>query len=433
MIISKLHEGSFNAPVTVYDQAKDLFNQVVEGIWFENRPQADLMIPSIHFHAKTTINDNLWRICNNVIFAVAAASLFISTSGLVYGISSACMLLAARKIAAVAVGYIAYPKAILSLFDFSVRQKFQDACIAAQRNLGEEALVEEVVLHIGGVAYSAVLVRSQRQIGREKYVMHALGNMMGIEENIEGLGVRNLALGCNTLLINGPSVGKGGGVPTAYQMGMAFEAGLQFLEGLDASHIVMEGFSLGGGMLGAAIEGHEFKKDALVGGSERVSNGGEDLIQYSIPSLDLDDFAEEAPSTQRRSPTKYMFVADRTFRSLSAAAAGVFSGGLAEKERSYLYLITPILQALGLDFGALKASLKLMREQIPQIIVNGFGARGDGVITGAAGLESAIRTDERADRSQVTFLGSSRISHNKSLSEAEERAIHQIIKGFIKS
>ena len=429
MIISQRHEGSFNAPVTVYDKAQDFLRQAVRSVWVQNSPGEHYTIPSIHFQAKTTMNDKVWRVCNSVIFAVAAASLFISTSGL----SSACLLLAARKIAAVAIGYIAYPKAVMSLFNFSARKEFQDACAAAQRFFGERASVEEVILHSGGVSYSAVLVSSKPQTGREKYVMHALGNMMGLEDYIEHFGSRNLELGCSTLLINGPSAGKGGGLPTAYQMGAAFEAGLQFLEKLEASHIVMEGFSLGGGMLGQAIEGHEFKGCTESDTLERFTNSGEDCIQDIAPSLDLDDFAGEAPSKLRRSPTKYMFVADRTFSSLAAAAAGVLSGGRTQKEESYLSVITPILQVLGMDFGAIKASLKLTREEVPQIIINGVGSRGDGTITGAAGLSRSLREDTGADRSKVIFLESNQIFHNVNLSRAQEGAIHRTIKDFIKS
>ncbi|NGX34380.1 MAG: hypothetical protein K1060chlam1_00733 [Candidatus Anoxychlamydiales bacterium] len=123
-------------------------------------------------------------------------------------------------------------------------------------------LVRHVALEKNGVRYSGMLIGHKDTIANGKWALQATGNLELIEHSAENIAKIYKDFQVNTLLINGPAVGKSEGRATPESMGDAQEVGLSFLENaLKANKIVIAGRSLGGASVGQAISKHEFKKD----------------------------------------------------------------------------------------------------------------------------------------------------------------------------
>lgn len=294
----------------------------------------------------------------------------------------ATALCVARQVAAVAIGYLVYPATRLKV------SKNLEALDALKR---DGYVVKQIRLNRVGVTYDATLIGHKKTIGNGKWTIHALGNGMTKEMVYDELPRQNNAYGGNTLLINGPSVGESGGWPTRYQLGAGFEAGLQYLEKkICATHIVMHGLSLGGGMLAEAITQHNFARGV-----------------------------------------KYLFVADRTFGTLSSVAAALVGA-----------VVRPIFYFAGMELDGVSAAARLRHLRIPQIIIqhrSEDGSGHDGVIPDKASLAYQLHRhqsggsifDECIPRNlRKLYLESETVTHNGPLPRSIKQRLDVEIRKF---
>jgi hypothetical protein len=153
-------------------------------------------------------------------------------------------------------------------------------------------VVREVVLEKHGVRYSGLLIGHQETIDNGNWVLQATGNGEPIEHSAALFAHIYHQYRFNTLLINGPSVGKSQGKATPTTIGDAQEVGLCFLEtALKAQKLVIAGRSLGGAAIGQAILQHTFKQDVkyLVIRQmtfDRVSNICSKIVGQLFPRLE---------------------------------------------------------------------------------------------------------------------------------------------------
>ncbi len=141
--------------------------------------------------------------------------------------------------------------------------------------------------------------------------------------------------------------------------GAGFEAGMKFLEReVKATHIIMRGLSLGGGMMGEAILNHDF-------------------------------------TAGMKKDIRYLFIADRSFSRLSTVAVALV--GL---------VVQPIFYITGTEPDGVAAACKLSQLGIQQIIIQHTSERGNGsdyVIPDNASL--AYELHKNPSRIMVPFRG----------------------------
>ncbi len=148
------------------------------------------------------------------------------------------------------------------------RQKFSTSALDHQRQeLTEEFqergyIVRHVSLEKNGTHYSGLLIGHRETIYNGQWVIQAGGNAQAIEDSAYLYAPCYKEQRFNTLLINGPGVGRSEGEATPLTMGEAQEIGISFLESaIKAKKIVIAGLSLGGAAMGQAILLHHFKPD----------------------------------------------------------------------------------------------------------------------------------------------------------------------------
>lgn len=337
------------------------------------------------FEADTTVSDKASRVANNLTFGTSLYGMYSMLSGgtglLAYA-SYISMGLAARKIASTLFGYLVYPAANTSGDEYVAEQGRKEI-----QNLQSKGFIaKKLSLYKSGTRYDAILITHQDTIKNGNWTINALGNGMAMEFSVSQLAKKNFANKCNTLLINGPSVSQSGGWPTRYQMGAGFEAGLQFLEReVQATHILMHGLSLGGGMLGEAILNHDFNENTK--------------------------------------GIRYLSITDRSFSRLSTVA-----GALVGK------IVPPIFQMTGTELDGVGAAKKLSQLGIRQIVIQhtSEGDKGnDYVIPDNASLAYELHKDPT--NANKIFLESESIIHNGPLPGDIEDRLNQQIQEFIKS
>lgn len=127
-------------------------------------------------------------------------------------------------------------------------------------NVSRDILIRHVVLENKGVKYHGVLYGGRDTLLNKQWVCYSLGNGMVADRVVQQIGRNYSSAGFNTLVMDGPGVGRSEGHAVPETMGDAVEVGLQYLEKeLQAERIALIGFSLGGAMLGQAIKGHAFQ------------------------------------------------------------------------------------------------------------------------------------------------------------------------------
>lgn len=336
------------------------------------------------FTASTTFSEKAWRVANGLIFAGAGlrvAALLdrrIRPASPIFSYASyAAILLVVRKIGSIVIGCIAYPAAACSAWSREYREALVRLEADALSGLKMNGYgTQKISLYKAGVCYDATLVYKQDTAANGKWCIHALGNMMAMEEYVREYAEEDSALGANTLLINGPAVGRSGGWPTRYQMGAGFEAGLQFLEKeVNATHIVMKGLSLGGGMFAEAMRAHEFYRSK-----------------------------------------RYLAIFDRTFSRLSDVAAAMVAR-----------IVRPVFFLAGIQLDTVSGVRKLRDLRIPHIIIQNSDASvgGDGVIPNHAGLAGAVT--EHVD---LVKLMATQIRHNSDLPSAVQALLDNNVRQF---
>lgn len=336
------------------------------------------------FTASTTLSEKVWRVVNDLVFVAAGVALGaivnrqirLAPPAMKYA-SYATIALAVRKIVSTAIGYAVYP-AITMFSKEHLRQEESQFFTNLQKH---GFVTQKISLHKSGVAYDATIVGHKDTISNGKWVVHALGKGMAMENSISELAQENRAKGVNTLLINGPAVGRSRGYPTRYQLGAGFEAGLQFLEKeVKATHIAFKGLSLGGGMMSEAVQTHEFDT----------------------------------------SKVKYLGISDRSFSYLSSTAAS-FVGFIA----TVAFFLT------GTELDGVAGAEKLKKLNIEHIIIQHSSPNNqgtDGVIKDRVALAPAL---EKAPNR--TFLLSPQIPHNGYLPSDVESQLNAKIKEFFLS
>jgi hypothetical protein len=336
------------------------------------------------FTASTTSSEKVWRVVNNLIFAAAGLAIVaiisrkirLAPPALSYA-SYAVIALAVRKIASTLIGYAAYPATITS--HTSLLSREEDVAL---QDLNQKGFVtQKISLHKSGVTYDAILIGHQDTIANGKWSIHALGNGMAMEQLMDSIPGDNKIFEANTLLINGPGVGHSQGYPTRYQMGAGFEAGLQFLEKeVKATHIVLQGLSLGGGMMAEATLAHEFDTTTF----------------------------------------KYLAISDRTFSRLSAIATAIVG-----------FTATVAFFLTGAELDTIAGAEKLKQLKIEHIIIqhdskDNCGA--DGVIPDRVAL--AAKLEKTPTR---TFLLSSDVRHLGNLPLAIAKPLLEKMETFFAS
>ncbi|MEM7175572.1 MAG: hypothetical protein AAF443_06580 [Chlamydiota bacterium] len=140
---------------------------------------------------------------------------------------------------------------------------------ATQRLQQAGFIVKHVVLERDGIRYSGLLIGHKTTITNGNWALQATGNACPIEliyyrgqTAAECVAHAYFNHAFNTLLINGPSVGRSQGHATPESMGQTQELGIQFLAtALKAKSLILAGHSLGGAAIGLAINQHEFKPE----------------------------------------------------------------------------------------------------------------------------------------------------------------------------
>jgi hypothetical protein len=331
------------------------------------------------FTATTTLHDKVWRVVNNLGLVAAGISLYAIASRRIRQLHPAfsyagylILALTLRKIIAIGIGYLVYPATRFP------KRTLADAETIASENLRKEGFtIQKLTLHKSGVSYDAALIYHSSTASNGKWSLHALGNGMTMEGSMEKISTKNKLHGANTLLINGPSVGRSGGFPTRYQEGAGFEAGLQLLEqAVEATRILLHGFSLGGGMLAEAALAHNFNTDNV----------------------------------------KYLAIFDRTFSRLSALIAALL-GSFA----------TPLCSLLDVELDTVFGAKNLKQLGIQQIIIQHKDQSNptDGVIPDSVSLASHLEEDQTR-----SFFKSHEIFHNDPLPEGLEADLDGSIRDF---
>lgn len=122
-------------------------------------------------------------------------------------------------------------------------------------------IVRPVFLQKNNICYNGLLIGHKDTIKNRQWVLQATSNYEPIEHTAETYSqIYKERSGFNTLLINGPGVGRSKGEANPENMGAAFEASISFLEMVvKAKKIAIAGRSLGGSAISEAINQHKFK------------------------------------------------------------------------------------------------------------------------------------------------------------------------------
>lgn len=334
-----------------------------------------------YFHASQTRSEKVQSVANGLLLVTGALCYYVLTSRKMVHMPPACLYaryavlaLTARKLFSTYIGYLVYPATTKP--SCSLRAKEEKAI----NKLKEEGYItQKITLYKSWAAYDATLIGHANTLANGKWSMHALGNGDTMEECLYSIASENRRrYGVNTLLINGPSVGSSRSFPTRYQLSAGFEAGFQFLEKkIQATHIIFEGFSLGGGMLSEAALAHEF-----------------DLKKV-----------------------KYLGILNCTFSRLSAIAAAMVGR-----------LVLPIFYLTGTELDSVVGVEKLKNLNIQHIIIQHSDEHEatDGVIKDRVSLASKLKPDPTR-----TFLLSPDISHDRDLPATIQAELDATIQTFL--
>jgi len=188
-----------------------------------------------------------------------------------------------------------------------------------------DLICRDVVLEKDGVRYSGMLMGRPDTIRNNNWILQAVGNGETIEGSMEYLATFYGEKGFNTLMINGPGVGKSEGQANPDSMGDAQELGISYMEtALKAKNIVIAGRSLGGAAVGQAILKHKFRRDV-----------------------------------------NYLVVRQMTFDKVSNISSKVASRVSPGSEA----IVASTIRASGCEMDNVAASIKLQEEGIPEVIV----------------------------------------------------------------
>lgn len=305
---------------------------------------------------------------------------YMGESGMMAHISYLSMGWISRKIASATIGKLIYPA---TSFNSSELIKIEVEQIQELRR-GNFTLTKLCLSKVG-LSYDAALITHPETIQNGRWTINALGNMMTMENSISHYAKKNFAHHCSTLLVNGPNIGRSVALATRYGMGAGFNLGIEFLEKeVQATHIIMEGFSLGGGMMAEAILNHDF-------------------------------------STGLAEGIRYLSITDRSFSNLSSIAAKLKGP-----------IVMPAFYVSGFELDGVEAARKLSQLAIKQIIIQHCSSTGegsDGVIPDSVSLASEVHKDRTLI--DKIFLESRQISHYDELPLAIKNKLKHSLQEFL--
>lgn len=328
--------------------------------------------PDWKFTAKTTLSEKIFRIANTIIFGFAIYSLYPLVTRSATWIHYTAIVLALRKVVSVVLGYAAFPALF---YNSSVTRE-----LVQVSNLQRDGyLLRHVSLEKSGARYTGLIITHASVKDNGNWVINALGNAQVPENHIEELARENFSRNCSTLLINPTKI------PTRYELGASFEAGLQFLEKQRViNHIILKGFSIGSGMISEAIQQHDF--------AEGKSRG-----------------------------IRYLVISDRAFSYLSQVAAKLIT--IFAKVAFFLS---------GMDLNVIEGSKKLAHERIQEIVIQNTSSNPmgtDGVIPNDCSLAYQLRKQNLLNHKVI--VESTQIEHNSALPQSIEDSVESHIRAFL--
>jgi len=265
-------------------------------------------------------------------------------------------------------------------------QESDKSRIAVTKELKEKGyIVRHVILEKNGIQYSGLMIGHNDTIDNGQWVLHATGQY-GLIEEVASIAETFHFSKFNTLLINGPNVGRSKGHAIPETIGDAQEIGILFLENaIKAKKIVLSGFSFGGGAIGLAIQKHIYKP------------GIEYSVVFDKTFSRISDIARSMLNAFKHLPQE----ADEIIKSDQRLR---FLWWIGQPLIEW-FINKNMIKTFGLEIDTVAASDRLVAENILQIIIQGGGKSGystkkpeennfeDGTIPANASLLSKVNPE----------------------------------------
>lgn len=300
------------------------------------------------------------------------------------------------KILQAAAGYIVYKST-----HYSIEHLDKKAAPAHEALKEAGFIIEPFDLYRSGTYYSALSIKHQNA-DPKKWFINARGINDTMEKSLRKIVERNAKDGYNTLIINGPAVGKSTGWPTPFQLAAGVEAGMQYLENLGAKYVVVDGHSWGVGMTSEAALLHDFR-------------------------------------TKLARRVHYLFISDRTFdtflnvatatvaRFVDKTTAGYFPDNLKKIVAWTLSKsVYAILTIIRYDLNCVKGAKKLDELGIKHLVIQVEGDT-DHRIPESVSLMSGLK---KIDLSNLSILKSREMHHSRDYPEDLALARSEEIRKF---
>lgn len=341
-----------------------------------------IFVPTYGYKAKSTFHQEISELANLVFFSYAFLGNYVSRkmNWKTDPLRKIALLYTLRKILLVAIGCIIYEST-------HFRKKELDAkAVKATSDLERKGYkLTRINLYRSGTRYSATRIIAP-DVDATRWFINARGINDTMESSLEVVAERNKVDGFNTLIMNGPFVGRSTGWPTPYQLAAGIEAGMQFLEENRVTHIVVDGHSFGASMVLEAAVLHDFSFS----------------ISHNI---------------------NYLFISDRTFDTFLNVAKAVVcrsvhrvvSPHIHEKFSSLLSGIVAfaahlLLMVSGYNLDCIRGVKKLDGLGIRHLIIQVEGDR-DHRIPAHTSLVAGLETAEVVN-AHVRLLKSNEMTHN---------------------
>lgn len=210
--------------------------------------------PTFCYLAKSTTCQKISWLANLLFFSYGCLGTYVNPKMNWKGTSlqKIALIYTVHKAFQAVVGYIIYESTHFCEENLDIK------AMAAHKTLESKGFqLERINLYKCGTYYSATKI-THSELSENKWFLNARGINDTMESSLELIAERNKEDGFNTLIINGPSVGRSTGWPTPYQLAAGVEAGMQYLEENHAKNIVVDGHSFGAGMTLGAVVLHDF-------------------------------------------------------------------------------------------------------------------------------------------------------------------------------
>lgn len=386
---------------------------------FGHRPFA--MQSIISYEAPQTRADKIRDVVEKCLLPAAGIALSLLVTGLAYTlppvIRYACYGVvgwAMRQIFARLIGHAVYPATFI-FKKAELQKQYDDSCDYLQAT---GYRVQEVALIFGNHKYSAYLIGHKDEFDNKKWSVHLPPNAVNVESQMVNLAHQNYQnFKCNTLLINGPGVGKQEGYPIRRHMGKVVDLALQYLEKeVKATHISLSGWSLGGGMVAEGVLTHKFSQDKTkyLGIFDRTFNRLSDegplyvelIVSDLLPRIIVHHFGAY----------NYSSLIHRVCAVIATLLKGI------------TYLALPLT---GTELDCTSGAKKLDAMGIKQIVIQHEHPHiiSDGIIFDAAALSKDLKQGHSLQH--TVYLTSPNMDHNSRLpNDIEDELTRQTLEFF---